>query len=122
MITLTIEPIDSGSSEQVWTVRMNIPWQGGKMCPAQWNLDTKELENLYTSCAEVLEKPNETLREQMAEFIRSIAEHDRYIAYNELPNATYEEQELHAYKFDAEVLRLIEARAKELTELNQRGT
>lgn len=116
MITFKIASDDQGT----WIINMQVPWQGGSMCPMAMNLDTPELENLQAEIGQALERPsNEPLYVQMVEFIRSIAEYDRYIAYNELPNATDEEQELHAYKFDAEVLRLIETRAKEL---NQRGT
>jgi hypothetical protein len=56
----------------------------------------------------------QTIRAEVIEFIRSIAEHDRFIAFRELADADDEQAELHALQFDSEVLRDIEAKAKAL--------
>jgi hypothetical protein len=53
-------------------------------------------------------------REELIEFVRSIAEYDRYMAFEVLKGATDSEAQLHGLKFDHEVLEAIERLANKL--------
>lgn len=110
-VTFQIGEADSDS----YKVTAMVPWESGsKLSLLDLNLSRDELSSLRGEIDQALDKREGSLFEQMSEFIRSIAEYDRYITYRELPDASEEEQGLHAYKFDAEVLRQIEIKAGEL--------
>lgn len=113
MVTFQIREIEGDS--QVRKVSLFVPWKGGGiLCPVELNLSVNELLSLRNEIDQATGKAG-PLFDDLVEFVRSIAHSEYYINYVELPSGSSDrDQELHGLRFDSEINREIEVRAREL--------